>query len=250
MQVIYSRLISTKDDLKRFFERFGGVQDAIVLRDVRTNVSRGFGFITFDSEEAADRCVKENNCEIKEKKVDVKRAEPRQINMRQSRTYPIPPPDMGSAPSEDPAKYYPQYPQYYPPYPYPYPYGAQAPEGYPPMPTPGAEAGKMYPGPPQWNYPHVGMYMPPEQAEGKMRATGEGKAKEGEGKDRGEEKRGRSRSKGSVSSKGILRNCGKVNNRRLCRTHKGLQRQGQNIRALLTGTTILTNLSTKQVKLS
>jgi len=56
-----------------------------VLRDVRTNVSRGFGFVTFDSEEAAERCVHDNNCEIKEKKVDIKKAEPKQLSQKQSR---------------------------------------------------------------------------------------------------------------------------------------------------------------------
>ena len=73
------------DDLKKFFEQFGGVQDAIVLRDVNTNTSRGFGFVTFDSEEVADKCVQENNYEIKGKKVDIKKAEPKQINQKQSR---------------------------------------------------------------------------------------------------------------------------------------------------------------------
>ena len=74
------------DDLKQYFEKkYGAVQDAIVLRDVKTNVSRGFGFVTFDSEDSADRCVQENRCEIKGKKVDIKKAEPKQINQKQSR---------------------------------------------------------------------------------------------------------------------------------------------------------------------
>lgn len=73
------------DDLKTFFEKFGGIQDAIVLRDVNTNVSRGFGFVTFDSEEVADRCVQENDYQIKGKKVDIKKAEPKQVNQKQSR---------------------------------------------------------------------------------------------------------------------------------------------------------------------
>ena len=73
------------DDLKKYFEAYGGVQDAIVLRDSRTNASRGFGFITFDSDEVADWCVKENRFEIKGKKIDIKKAEPKQISQKQSR---------------------------------------------------------------------------------------------------------------------------------------------------------------------
>lgn len=75
------------DDLKTYFEKYGGVQDAIVLRDVRTNASRGFGFVTFDSEEVADKCVQDNNYEIKGKKVDIKKAEPKQVSQKQSRYF-------------------------------------------------------------------------------------------------------------------------------------------------------------------
>eukprot|EP00831_Metopus_contortus_P050092 TRINITY_DN4202_c0_g1_i6.p1 TRINITY_DN4202_c0_g1~~TRINITY_DN4202_c0_g1_i6.p1 ORF type:complete len:325 (-),score=44.60 TRINITY_DN4202_c0_g1_i6:133-1107(-) len=88
------------DYLKKYFEKFGGVQDAIVLRDVNTNQSRGFGFVTFDSEEIADNCVQENNFEIRGKRVDIKKADPKQASQKQSRyassrqlinsTYPIP----------------------------------------------------------------------------------------------------------------------------------------------------------------
>eukprot|EP00826_Nyctotherus_ovalis_P014452 TRINITY_DN1402_c0_g1_i8.p2 TRINITY_DN1402_c0_g1~~TRINITY_DN1402_c0_g1_i8.p2 ORF type:complete len:325 (-),score=100.58 TRINITY_DN1402_c0_g1_i8:93-1067(-) len=91
-------------ELRRFFERYGGVQDAIVIRNVATNVSRGFGFVTFDSEEVAERCVKDNNYKIKGKRVDIKRADPRQARQRQSRVYPL-----GGGGSEEPsmAMYYP-----------------------------------------------------------------------------------------------------------------------------------------------
>jgi len=63
--------------LKKYFAK-DGVLDAIVLRNVHTNASRGFGFITFESEEAADRCVQRNDFVIKGKKIDVKKAEPKQ----------------------------------------------------------------------------------------------------------------------------------------------------------------------------
>lgn len=89
------------NDLKKYFEKFGGVQDAIVLRDVNTNASRGFGFVTFDSEEVADKCVQENNYDIKGKRVDIKKADPKNQNQRQSRTYPIPSQDHYSVRPDD-----------------------------------------------------------------------------------------------------------------------------------------------------
>jgi RNA recognition motif-containing protein len=44
--------------------------------DRATNRSRGFGFVTFETEEAVE-AVMRNKCEISGKWVEVKRAEPR-----------------------------------------------------------------------------------------------------------------------------------------------------------------------------
>ncbi len=83
-------IIKVKDDLKRFFEKQGRVQDAIVLKDISTNISRGFGFVTFEDEEDADYCTRKNNYEIKGKRIDIKKAEPK-LYMTNTRTYPLPP---------------------------------------------------------------------------------------------------------------------------------------------------------------
>ena len=129
--------------MRKYFEKYGGVQDAIVIRNVATNVSRGFGFVTFDSEEIADKCVKENNYKIKGKKVDIKRADPRQTRQRQSRIYPL---GSGGSPDESSSMYYP-------------------PAGWPEMPPPNfpdakafneARASSIYSWP----------YMPPMNAQG------------------------------------------------------------------------------------
>lgn len=90
------------------------MQDAIVIRNVATNASRGFGFVTFDSEEVAERCVKDNNYKIKGKRVDIKRADPRQARQRQSRVYPL---GGGSGEESGMAMYYPPHgwPEMYPP---------------------------------------------------------------------------------------------------------------------------------------
>ena len=51
-------------------------KDVVVMVDRATNRSRGFGFVTFETEEAVE-AVMRNKCEMMGKWVEVKRAEPR-----------------------------------------------------------------------------------------------------------------------------------------------------------------------------
>jgi len=64
-----------------YFSKFGIVKDAVVMVDRSTNRSRGFGFVTFESEEAVDNVIKTENT-ILGKWVEVKRAEPRDMTTR------------------------------------------------------------------------------------------------------------------------------------------------------------------------
>ena len=43
----------TSEELKDHFMQFGDVQDAIILKDIFTGQSRGFGFVTFSAEDVA-----------------------------------------------------------------------------------------------------------------------------------------------------------------------------------------------------
>jgi len=52
---------TTDDGLRTAFEAFGEVADAKVITDRDTGRSRGFGFVTFRSDEAADTAVNEMN---------------------------------------------------------------------------------------------------------------------------------------------------------------------------------------------
>lgn len=49
------------DDLKDIFASYGEVTDAMVIQDRQTRRSKGFGFVTFDSDEAAQKAVSEMN---------------------------------------------------------------------------------------------------------------------------------------------------------------------------------------------
>ena len=129
-------------ELRKFFEQFGGVQDAIVIRNVSTNASRGFGFVTFDSDEVADKCVRENSYKLKGKRVDIKKADPRQTRPRQPRVYyPI---GRGEAPIMG------EYPNW--------PWNPYA-QGGVPAPLDGQREGMMMPQPPYGMFP-PGMMRP------------------------------------------------------------------------------------------
>lgn len=67
----------SEEDFNQFFSRYGTVIDAQLMIDTKTGKPRGFGFITFDSHEAVERIVNEPVLILKDKAIEVKRAEPR-----------------------------------------------------------------------------------------------------------------------------------------------------------------------------
>ncbi|KAE8724380.1 Heteroproteinous nuclear ribonucleoprotein 1 [Hibiscus syriacus] len=68
----------TESDFKRYFEQFGTVTDVVVMYDHNTQRPRGFGFITYDSEEAVDKVLQRTFHELNGKMVEVKRAVPKE----------------------------------------------------------------------------------------------------------------------------------------------------------------------------
>lgn len=67
----------TENDFQTFFEQYGTVIDAQLMMDKDTGRPRGFGFVTFDSEDAVETIVAEKFLDLKGKPIEVKRAEPR-----------------------------------------------------------------------------------------------------------------------------------------------------------------------------
>ncbi|XP_054706338.1 RNA-binding protein squid-like isoform X2 [Uloborus diversus] len=64
-------------DLKEYFSKFGEVSDVTIKTDPATGKSRGFGFITFATEETVDNVLKNVPHTIKGKQIDPKRAKVR-----------------------------------------------------------------------------------------------------------------------------------------------------------------------------
>jgi RNA recognition motif-containing protein len=64
--------------LRAAFEKFGAVDDAVVINDRETGRSRGFGFVTFADAEAADEAIRSlNGTELDGRNINVNEAKER-----------------------------------------------------------------------------------------------------------------------------------------------------------------------------
>lgn len=70
----------SEEGFRQYFEAYGHVTDVVVMYDQNTGRPRGFGFITFDTEEAVDKVLHKNFHDLNGKQVEVKRALPKDAN--------------------------------------------------------------------------------------------------------------------------------------------------------------------------
>ncbi|KAK4786791.1 hypothetical protein SAY86_010624 [Trapa natans] len=70
----------SEDGFREYFEKYGNVSDVVIMYDQNTQRPRGFGFISFDSEEAVDRVLHRTFHDLNGKQVEVKRALPKDAN--------------------------------------------------------------------------------------------------------------------------------------------------------------------------
>ncbi|XP_071726493.1 heterogeneous nuclear ribonucleoprotein 1-like [Rutidosis leptorrhynchoides] len=71
----------SEEGFRQYFEAYGQVTDVVVMYDQQTNRPRGFGFISFDSEDAVDRVLHKTFHDLNGKQVEVKRALPKDANL-------------------------------------------------------------------------------------------------------------------------------------------------------------------------
>lgn len=72
--------VLTEEEFRQYFETYGTVTDVVIMYDQNTKRPRGFGFITFDAEEAVDRVLHKNFHELSSKLVEVKPALPKEVS--------------------------------------------------------------------------------------------------------------------------------------------------------------------------
>ncbi|KAF7837434.1 heterogeneous nuclear ribonucleoprotein 1-like [Senna tora] len=70
----------TEEKFRQYFEAYGHVTDVVVMYDQNTGRPRGFGFISFDTEDAVDRVLHKPFHDLNGKQVEVKRALPKDAN--------------------------------------------------------------------------------------------------------------------------------------------------------------------------
>ncbi|RRT63315.1 hypothetical protein B296_00018252 [Ensete ventricosum] len=70
----------TEGDFKKYFDQFGTITDVVVMYDHNTQRPRGFGFITYDSEDAVAKALLKTFHELNGEMVEVKRAVPKEAS--------------------------------------------------------------------------------------------------------------------------------------------------------------------------
>jgi len=74
----------TDDQIKQFFARYGPVKEFKMMYDENKQRPRGFGFITFDTEESANQVLQEHYIQFSGKQIEVK---PQIHNLKQQLPY-------------------------------------------------------------------------------------------------------------------------------------------------------------------
>ncbi|CAG5110432.1 Oidioi.mRNA.OKI2018_I69.chr2.g4836.t3.cds [Oikopleura dioica] len=65
---------TSEEDLREYFSKFGSVRDARIIRD-RAEVSKGYGFVTYDNADAVNNALEESdNLHLHGKKLNIGRA--------------------------------------------------------------------------------------------------------------------------------------------------------------------------------
>lgn len=65
---------TTEDNLRDFFEQYGNITDIKLISDYQTGRSKGFGFVTFSSDNEGEAALAGNGAELDGRKLNVNTA--------------------------------------------------------------------------------------------------------------------------------------------------------------------------------
>lgn len=69
---------TNEESLRAYYSQWGEITDVVVMKDPRSNKSRGFGFVTFKEASSVDKAQSDRPHKVDGKDVDSKRAMPRE----------------------------------------------------------------------------------------------------------------------------------------------------------------------------
>lgn len=62
---------TTENELRNFFEQYGNIKEIKLISDYQTGRSKGFGFVTFASDQEAKNALAGNGAELDDRKLNV-----------------------------------------------------------------------------------------------------------------------------------------------------------------------------------
>ncbi len=65
---------TSEEELRDFFSQYGNIEDLKIINDYQTGRSKGFGFITFSSDEEGEKALAANGVELDGRKLNVNTA--------------------------------------------------------------------------------------------------------------------------------------------------------------------------------
>jgi RNA-binding protein Musashi len=78
------RVSQLPDEFKDYFNKFGRVTDCVIMKDKDTQKPRGFGFVSFETEEDVDEVLAHYKThQMKGKWIDCKKATPKTSSNQQ-----------------------------------------------------------------------------------------------------------------------------------------------------------------------
>lgn len=69
---------TTEDTFRAYFSRFGDLVDCVIMKEPKTNKSRGFGFVTYTRSSMVDEMMRNRPHKLDGRELDTKRATPRE----------------------------------------------------------------------------------------------------------------------------------------------------------------------------
>lgn len=65
---------TTEDNLRDFFAQYGNIEDIKLISDYQTGRSKGFGFVTFSTDDEGEAALAANGAELDNRKLNVNTA--------------------------------------------------------------------------------------------------------------------------------------------------------------------------------